>query len=173
MRTCQTHLLAPAVHCLLLLHTYAPNDVVKHSQEESLHSLCVLTVVVIKDIAGTLMSVSAQDTANLVVLDSFFGAKELQDLLTYLTGSCEPSPSPSSHKWERKTADDAHASETWGLKADLLEELAASPTEAMIEIQSRLVSIQQRELNMTSEFTFKVPFQASMCPVYPRKPRKV
>lgn len=75
----------------------------------------------------------------MVVLDNFFGAKELQGLLQALTGSCKPPSNPPSQQWERNTADDAHGSKTWGLKADLLQELAANPTEAMIEIQSRLV----------------------------------
>ena len=81
-----------------------------------------------------------QDAANLVVLDSFFGAKELQGLLESLTGSSKSSATLLTQKWERNTADDAHGSKTWGLKADILQELTASPTEAMIEIQSRLVS---------------------------------
>lgn len=54
----------------------------------------------------------------------------------------EPAIDPSclQNKWERNTADGAHASRTWGLRTEVLAQMAATPSEAMVEILSRLVS---------------------------------
>jgi len=78
-----------------------------------------------------------QDAAGLVVLDDFFGERERRGLLDSLGETGVAAPPQGS--WERNTADDAHGSKTWGLKAGVLLSLAADPTPAMLEIQSRLV----------------------------------
>ena len=94
------------------------------------------------DRRGLLMS-PVQDAAHVVVLDDFFGEAERESLLHSLTGSeggsCSSS-GPSGSKWERNTADGAHAARTWGLREDALTELTANPTPAILEIQTRLVS---------------------------------
>ena len=81
-----------------------------------------------------------QDTASLVVLDNFFGPRELCGLLESLAGTSQNAQGPPEDKWERNTADDVHGCKTWGLKAAVLQNLVEHPTEAMIEVQSRLVS---------------------------------
>ena len=88
-------------------------------------------------------TIPVQDAAHLVVLDDFFGEAERESLLHSLTGSdggsCS-STGPTDSKWERNTADGAHASRTWGLREEALAELTSNPTPAILEIQTRLVS---------------------------------
>lgn len=91
------------------------------------------------------------------MLDDFFGPEELQSLLKSLTGSHSrhKSADPNQAKWERNTADDAHGTKTWGLKAEILHELDADPTSAMVEIQSRLVSM----LSLLRDSELQFPIQ--------------
>ena len=89
----------------------------------------------------------------MVVLDDFFGEAERESLLHSLTGSegggCS-SLGPSDSKWERNTADGAHASRTWGLREEALAELTANPTPAILEIQTRLVSSAPMQVTLTT-----------------------
>lgn len=48
---------------------------------------------------------------------------------------------PPAAKWERETADTHTASRTWGLRDDVLRQLAEEPSPAMLEINSRLASM--------------------------------
>ena len=80
-----------------------------------------------------------QDAASLVVLDNFIGETELRGLLETLAGPDHSLGHPPQTKWERNTADDAHGSMTWGLKPEVLSQMNSEPTEAMVEVQSRLV----------------------------------
>ena len=76
-----------------------------------------------------------------MVLDNFFGEAEREGLLSSLTGEVAgPQQAPPEDRWARNTADCAHGSKTWGLRDEVLEELARNPTPAMLEIQTRLVS---------------------------------
>lgn len=48
---------------------------------------------------------------------------------------------PPPAKWERDTADTHTASRTWGLNDHMLHELAEAPTQAMLEVNSRLATL--------------------------------
>lgn len=75
------------------------------------------------------------------MLDDFFGEEERVGLLEAITGSkIDSDGSPPANKWERNTADDSHASKTYGLRAGVLRELEAKPPPVMLEIQTRLAS---------------------------------
>lgn len=82
-----------------------------------------------------------QDTAHLVVLDKFFGEDERTGLLKAVNGDNSSGKELSEEFWERNTADGAHGSKTWGLKAKRLQKLSSEPNEAILEIQSRLVRV--------------------------------
>ena len=48
---------------------------------------------------------------------------------------------PPAAKWERETADTYLASRTWGLRDHMLRQLAEEPSQAMLEINTRLARL--------------------------------
>lgn len=48
---------------------------------------------------------------------------------------------PPTPQWERATADAAQRPATWGLRSDVLEQLAAGDLPAKLEVQSRLCKL--------------------------------
>ena len=48
---------------------------------------------------------------------------------------------PPAAKWERETADTHMASRTWGLRDHVLRQLAEEPTQAMLEVNTRLARL--------------------------------
>ena len=48
---------------------------------------------------------------------------------------------PPDAKWERETADTKTASLTWGLRDHVLRQLVEEPSQAMLEINSRLAQM--------------------------------
>ena len=48
---------------------------------------------------------------------------------------------PPAAKWERETADTQWASRTWGLRDHMLRQLAEEPSQAMLEVNTRLARL--------------------------------
>jgi hypothetical protein len=110
------------------------------------------------------------DKAHVVVLDDFVSASDRKELLDWITEpgkllpvghhcayrdqqhmrwSSASSPSagwdhrqgPPTSKWERATCDAAFLPRTWGLQAEVLQQMAAQPPRAMVEVQTRLCKL--------------------------------
>eukprot|EP01023_Acetabularia_acetabulum_P002205 TRINITY_DN10843_c0_g1_i1.p1 TRINITY_DN10843_c0_g1~~TRINITY_DN10843_c0_g1_i1.p1 ORF type:complete len:320 (-),score=47.34 TRINITY_DN10843_c0_g1_i1:1111-2070(-) len=82
------------------------------------------------------------DEAHLVVLDNFIDHTIRQDILDYITQKdWDHARGPPTSKWEKKTADSALAPATWGLKGEVLGQLANCECEAIIELQTRLCKL--------------------------------
>lgn len=54
---------------------------------------------------------------------------------------CGLTQAPPEDKWERETADSAGASRTWGLRDGVLRALGEAPSQAVLEVQSRLAKL--------------------------------
>lgn len=112
--------------------------------------------IVPSDAEGARLSYS-----HIAVLDNFIDDATRRELLHFLTGIEDappqaeaalaetvdvPAQAPRENslpqdRWERRTADMAGGAPTWGLKQQLLEELAAGRPPAVLEVQSRLCKL--------------------------------
>lgn len=82
------------------------------------------------------------DYGHVVVLDDFFDEPIRAGLLDMLTeAGWDDAQGPPTHKWERQTADGAGLPRTWGLRDEVLQQLADSSSWAMKEVHSRLCKL--------------------------------
>jgi len=82
------------------------------------------------------------DTGRLVVLDGFLDESERVALLEQLTKpGFDPNQPPPADKWEPSLSDLPGLPETLGLRPAVLEQLCNQPSEAVLEVQSRLAKL--------------------------------
>ena len=82
--------------------------------------------------------------SHVVALDGLLDESLRQELFKFLVGDADADGGVRAlpeDRWERRTADMAGAAPTWGLKAHVLEALAAGTCPAAIEVQSRLAKL--------------------------------
>lgn len=108
------------------------------------------------------------DRSSILVIDNFFGERERQELLDFITEvNWDHSRGPPDSKWHRSTRDYDSAAPTWGLKSEVLRQFDAWSGHAKLEVQSRLCSLypNYRIAHMPSSVIQPAELPSSLLPV--------